>query len=137
MSKTAADIAKELRKRADQFGDLLSDPPKPHPDAALMRDAAAKLDQAAAYVALAVKVEREECALIAENSNFWPKEGEEIAAEIREDRPTDRPSMREPKFVQFFSIGGLHCAEYDCGAGSNRFLVVNARDGSVEWRDTL
>ena len=34
------DLVERLEKRADQLGNLLSDPPKPHPDAALMREAA-------------------------------------------------------------------------------------------------
>lgn len=32
----------------------------------------------------AVIVEREACAKVAENSNFWPLEGADIAKEIRE-----------------------------------------------------
>lgn len=41
-----AGIVGRLHKRADQLGMLLSDPPKPHPDAALMREAAAALTAA-------------------------------------------------------------------------------------------
>lgn len=38
-----AGIVGRLHKRADQLGMLLSDPPKPHPDAVLIREAAAAL----------------------------------------------------------------------------------------------
>lgn len=41
-----AGIVGRLHKRADQLGMLLSDPPKPHPDAVLIREGAAALTAA-------------------------------------------------------------------------------------------
>lgn len=51
-------LVERLRKRADQIGDLLSDPPKPHPDAALLREAAAEISTLKAKLAEAMEVAR-------------------------------------------------------------------------------
>lgn len=46
VGEVEAGIVGRLHKRADQLGMLLSDPPKPHPDAVLMREAAVALTAA-------------------------------------------------------------------------------------------
>jgi Lar family restriction alleviation protein len=76
-----AGVVEKLEKRADQVGMLLSDPPKPHPDNKLLREAASLIERLAASQAETRRLALEEAAKVCEQYDGKPCGPAELWAE--------------------------------------------------------
>lgn len=133
------DLTERLRKRADQIGDLLTDPPQPSPDARLLRLAANEIERLScdvAYLQEAMEVARMEHSRITDALKDAKKDRDYWKVEAEGDRA--KVAFRDKRFAEardkaLQEVVAWHSAK----ASSFKQHIIPGSKSSTTERSTL